>query len=171
MKQKVNYKVISLIAALFTVLAFSTANYVITNETALEVINTNNPILINVIKFGLNYEKAYGVNTSILFFFIAYFYVQISKRDKEVDKRMNYITFVGGFIFAFFMVFGNSFLYQNNYDLISKGKFQLFISVINYIGYVFLFKNLFVFLILKTKDKRNQLRDDEIKKQKKQSIL
>ena len=65
-----NKKIVCIILALFTVLAFSTANQPITREEALEVINTGSTLIINIVKFGLNYEKAYGVkledNTALL---------------------------------------------------------------------------------------------------------
>lgn len=50
------------------------------------------------------------------------------------------------------MLFGNSFINLNNWDLIFKGKFQMFISIINYIGYVIVFKYLLIFLISTIKD-------------------
>lgn len=159
---KINQKVICVIAALFTVLAFSTATQPITHEEALEVIQTGSSFTIFIVKLGLNYENAYGVNSGIIFIVLAYFYYQISKKVDKEDKRLHKVTLVGGFIFAIFMVFGNSFIHMNNWDLIFKGKFQMFISCINYIGYVSLFKYLFTFLIttikeaLKREDKQKE---------------
>lgn len=167
MKLKINPKIICITLALFTVLAFSTANYRITDEAALEVISTNNPIIMNIVKLGLNYEKAYGVNSCILFFLVTYFYRQISKMQDKTDKRMNAITLIGGLIFAFCMVFGNSFLHGNDWNLIFEGKFQMFISLINYIGYVVLFRNLLRFLLIKIKRENNKLVTNSEKKHNK----
>lgn len=152
MPLKVNQKVICMIAALFTILAFSTANQPITNEAALEVIYTDSTLIMNIVKFGLNYEKAYGVNNSIIYFLLAYFYYQMTKKTNQQDKQLKRVTFWGSLIFAFFMVFGNSFMNLNNWDLIFKSKFQMFISIINYIGYVILFKTLLTFLIMRIKN-------------------
>lgn len=152
MQLKRKQKIFCVIAALFTVLAFTTANQVITDEAALEVMNTDSTFTIFLVKFALNYEKAYGVNSSIIFILFIYFYAQMGKKKDYHKKRLHKITLVGGLIFGLFMVFGNSFLHTNSWDLIFGGKFQLFISTINYIGYVLLFKHLLAFLIIKMKD-------------------
>ena len=83
MQSKVNKKIICVIAALFTILAFTTANQPVTHEEALEVLNTGSSFTIFMIKFGLNYEKAYGVNSSIIFFLLANFYYQMSKKNDK----------------------------------------------------------------------------------------
>lgn len=152
-------KIICIIAALFTVLAFSTATQPITHEEALEVLQTGSSFTIFIVKLGLNYENAYGVNSGIIFILLAYFYNQISRKEEQEDKRLHKVTLIGGLIFAVFMVFGNSFIHMNNWDLIFKGKFQMFISCINYIGYMFLFKYLFTFLFITIKE--NLKRDDQ----------
>lgn len=152
MTLKRNQKMMCMIAALFTVLAFSTAKQPITREEALEVINTGSTLIINIVRFGLNYEKAYGVNSAIIFFLLAYFYYQVSKKVDKQDKRLNRVTLCGSLIFAFFMVFGNSFINLNNWDLVFKSKFQMLISMINYIGYVILFKTLLTSFIMGIKD-------------------
>lgn len=151
MKQKTKQKIFCILAALFTILAFTTASQPITKEEALEVMNTDSSFTIFLVRFGLNYEKAYGVNSAIVFFLFAYFYDQMSKKHVHKDKVLKKVTLIGGLIFATFMVFGNSFIHLNNWDLIFKGKFQIFISVINYIGYVVLFQQLLTFLMLQIK--------------------
>lgn len=166
MKQNNRKILICMLAALFTVLAFTTSNQLITDEVALEVFYTENFFTINIIKFGLNYEKAYGVNSSIIFLLLVYFYYQVSKKRDNQDKRLNRITFFGGLIFAIFMVFGNSFIHHNNWDLVFKGKFQLFISIINYIGYVALFKYLLTFLMMLIKENVNKQEKQEEKGKK-----
>lgn len=161
-------KVICVVYALFTVLAFSTANEMITDEAVLTVLNTNDFFVRNLIKFGLNYEKAYGVNASIIFLLVAYFYYHVGKENKHFDKRLEIATCMGGLIFGFFMVFGNSFLYLNNWDLVYGNNFQLFISLINYMGYFLLFKYILTFLIvfLKGKPRQNKRRANHSKKYK-----
>lgn len=154
LKMKINRNVvICIIAAFFTVLAFSTATQPITHEEALEVIQTGSSFTIFIVKLGLNYENAYGANNAIIFILLAYFYYHIGKKEDKKDKRLPKVTLMGGLIFAVFMVFGNSFIHMNNWDLIFKSNFQMFISCINYIGYVFLFKYLFTFLITTIKEK------------------
>lgn len=149
-------KVICMICAFLTVLAFSTANEIITDEAALAIIDTNDSFIINTVKFGLNYEKAYGINSAILFLLVAYFYYHIRKENNELDQRLEIAVCMGGLLFGFFMVFGNSFLHFNNWDLIFDNPFQVFISMINYIGYFFLFQYILTFLILFIKNKLNK---------------
>ena len=160
-----------MVAAFFTILAFSTASQIMTNEAALAVIDTDNTVIINIVKLGLNYEKAYGVNSGILLFLLAYFYHQVSKKKENLaDRRLNRITCIGGFIFSFFMVFGNSFFYLNSWDLIFYGKFQMFISVINFIGYFWLFQNILTFLLLSLKGKKKG-QEETIDKEKKDKFF
>ena len=72
MKQKTKQKIFCILAALFTILAFTTASQPITKEEALEVMNTDSSFTIFLVRFGLNYEKAYGVNSAIVFFLFAF---------------------------------------------------------------------------------------------------
>lgn len=168
MLQKVNKKIICIIAAFFTVLAICTANQIITDEMARSVIDTNHTIIIPIVKLGLNYEKAYGINSAILLFVLSYFYYQVSQRKGNLeDKRLSQITLVGGVIFAFFMVFGNSFFHLNSWDLIFYGKFQMLISAINFIGYVCLFQNILLFLLLKLKNKTEEPQKENKEKENK----
>ncbi len=150
---KIMKKVICVIYAFFTLLAFSTANEIITDEAALAIADTNDFFTIHIVKFGLNYEKAYGVNSAILFLLVAYFYYHIKKEKNSSDQRLEIVTGIGGLIFGFFMVFGNSFLHLDNWDLVYGNPFQLFISTINYIGYFLLFKYILTFFMIRVKNK------------------
>ncbi len=102
MQRKINPKIFCLMAAFLTVLSFSSANQVITNEVALASDQTQDFYSINVVKFGLNYKNAFGVNASILLFLVTYFYCQVNKRNNDVDKRLRRITFCRSIAFCFF---------------------------------------------------------------------
>lgn len=102
MKQNNRKILICILAALFTVLAFTTSNQLITNESALQVIHTDNSVIISIVKFGLNYQKAYGVNSSILLFLLAYFYNQMNRKMEQQDKRLNRVAFCRWTNFCYF---------------------------------------------------------------------
>ena len=155
MKKRFNiykYRIIYFIEAFFTALAFSSANRIITNEEAISIAVYNNPICINLAKFSINYLNGYGVNISIIFLLVFFFFYQIFRKYENLgEKRLQITSSITALLFATFMTIGNSFLY--NIDIFIS-KFQIFITMINFIGYFFLFKNIFIFLIsvLKTKE-------------------
>ena len=160
MKSKSNKLFIYIIESFFTALAFSTANRLITPQEVLAITDSSNFFAINFAKLQLNYLSGYGVNSSIIFILLTYFYYNINKNKIVTDKRLDIIALITGFLFATFMTIGNRFLYNVS---ITDSNFQILITLINYIGYFFLFKNLFVFLI---NILRNNLKETKLKKNK-----
>ncbi len=155
------YKLICFIEAFFSALAFSTANRIITNEEALSIAYDNNPISINLAKLSINYINGYGVNISIIFLLIFFFFYQVFKKCEILeDKRLQIISIISALLFSTFMTIGNMFLY--NVDVFIN-KFQVFITLINFIGYFFLFKNIFIFLVLLVKSEQVTSEEDNKK--------
>lgn len=138
------YKLICFVEAFFSALAFLAANRIITNEEALATAYSNNPISINLAKLSINYINGYGVNSSIIFLLTLFFFYQVFKQCENLrDKRLQITSTISALLFSTFMTIGNMFLY--NVDVFIN-KFQVFITLINFIGYFFLFKNIFIFL-------------------------
>ncbi len=150
MKLKINPKLIYIIEAFFTALAFSSATKVITPEEISALTQSSNSITYALAKLQLNYLNGYGVNISIIFLVMAYFFYKVNDNSNKKDKRLNVISVIAGIIFATCMIIGNRFLYDISMTIDTT---QILITVINFIGYFFLFKNIFVFIINSLKNK------------------
>ena len=151
MKQKISNYLIYFVEAFLTTLAFCSANRIITPEEVSAITSSNNPLILNITKFQLNYLDGYGVKSAIIFIVIAFFFYQINKSRDKSDKRLTIISFLGGALFTIFMTIGNRFLYDVS---ITNSYFQIFVTVINSIGYFFVFENLIKFFIISLSNKK-----------------
>lgn len=146
MKTRKNFLLfICLIQALFTTLAFCSANRIITPEEVAMTTTSNNFFILNFTKFQLNYQSGYGVTPSLIFIVLAYFFYNINKKRDNNDKRLLVISYIGGALLTIFMTIGNRFIYDIS---ITDSIFQILVTIINGIGYFFIFENLFKFFII-----------------------
>ena len=140
---------ICLIQALFTTLAFCSANKIISPEEVAMTTTSNNFFILNFTKFQLNYQSGYGVTPSLIFIVLAYFFYNINKKRDNNDKRLLVISYIGGALLTIFMTIGNRFIYDIS---ITDSIFQILVTIINGIGYFFIFENLFKLFIISLND-------------------
>ena len=159
MKKYINLFLKSLVSTM----SFYTANYVISHEQAIEGLKSINFFTYNFHRAEINYASAYGLNASIFFVLLLFFYNQTGENIKNTNKKANIISTIFGILFSIIITIGHSFINTNSFDLIFYNLFQFVISVINLIGYYFLFKSLFLNLIEFTNRKQHNI---EIKKYK-----
>ena len=149
---KYRRKIIAFLQAIFTVLAFSTADYVITSDMVYDISENANFLMVNLAKLKLNYANAFGIESAVFCGTLGLFYYYVSEKHMEegLQSRLQkiYVNVFSG-IFTFFMVFGYSYIKLDSWDLILSGKFQILISLINSIGFFCLWKNILDFLVIK----------------------
>ena len=150
MKTRKNFLLsLCFIQALITTLAFSTSNRIIPPEEVAITTTSDNFFILNFTRFQLNYQNGYGVIPSIIFIVLAYFFYNINKRRDTNDKRLLVISYIFGALLALFMTIGNRFIYDIK---ITDSPFQIFVTLLNGIGYFFTFENLFKFFIISLND-------------------
>lgn len=132
---------ISIMQSFLTLLAFCSSTTAITHEQALALANSTNAFSLFFAKLQLNYTTSYGVNSSIVFLLLCYFFYRINSEEK--NKRLTIYSSIGALIFTTFTIIGNRFLYNIN---IFMSKSQVLITIINAFGYFFMFKNMLIFL-------------------------
>lgn len=151
MKIKLNKIWFYAIQAFFTALTFSSANRLITLDEVKTITDSTSSIIIDLVKLQLNYSNGYGVHMTIVFLLLLFFFYHVNKDKKTPDKRLFVLSTLFGLLFATFMMIGNRFMYEINFFI---SIIQTFITLINFIGYFFLFKNVFIYLVTVLKKER-----------------
>ncbi len=88
--------------------------------------------------------------------------------NKIKPRKLHYTKIILCLLFSFFMVFGNSFMKTNSWDLVLGNWIMVLISVLAFLGYYVLFKNLFYILDSYMEKK---IKDKEIKSKRFGKIL
>lgn len=138
-------KIIIILLALFATITFSLKLDIVNNSDISEITNSTNYFVKILLKFNYSIEKdifksllLFGL--LIMFFKKAFFRKDIEKQGKSVFK------IILSLLFAFFMVFGYSYYKINSWDMIFANTFQLFKSIIIFIGYYIVFRAIINYL-------------------------
>ena len=104
-------------------------------------INTNGTANQVLCKLAINYSACYSVLGLLLFGILAFLYYYLSGKEKDFSARNRRISIIGGGLYAFLLLCGESINQYGTLDLIFYNKLQLLITICNFVGYAFLFYN------------------------------
>lgn len=143
---------LSCLASLFTTLAFFSSNTVVSYESAVEWLNLNywnqinisninfdlnHAVYIAITRFMLNYENVYGIFPAIFFVLCTFAYCKCVGMSQ--NKKVKIISFIGAFLYTSFTIIGRSFLADNSLSPIIDDEFQIFVTLINAVGFFIAF--------------------------------
>ena len=104
-------------------------------------INTNGIANQVLCKLAINYSACYSVLGLLLFGILAFLYYYLSGKEKDFSAWNRRIGIIGGGLYAFLLLCGESINQYGTLDLIFYNKLQLLITICNFVGYAFLFYN------------------------------
>ena len=147
MNKKLTKKIILVIIAFITTLAiYGSSEVVCLNPSMLNLVNNYNSISLFFKRFEFAFKDAFGIIPLCVFLVIVYFYNSVQSKDKS--KRVFYFSLSLAVLLSIVLLVCQSFMLYYGLSLIVNDGFQLFISIIKFIGFTALFYHLIVLLFL-----------------------
>ena len=140
------YKILLIVVeTILATLALFAANRTVLMEEVSSVpfsdgLNTMGMILA---KLQINYQEAGSVSAAIVGLVLLYFNYKTLRQ--KYNRRLRLCSDISGVIFASCMLMGGYFLYGIT---VFSDVAQIMITVINFLGFFFIFKNLTLFIIV-----------------------
>ena len=146
MKRKKLKNFIDVILAFITTLSiFEVNEIVVLNPTIINFINNIRPLGLFFKKIEFSFEDAFGIIPFFIFIVLIYFYSTV----RNSNKRTILFSIVLGAFLTTVLVIGQSFMLYYGTALITYDSFQLFISLVRFVGYFALIYHLLVLLFSK----------------------
>ena len=154
-------KIIIILLSLFVTIALSLKLDIVNNSDISEITQNTNYFVKILLKFNYSINKDI-FKSFLIFLLLVMFFKKVFFRNDIEKQGKQVFKVILSMLFAFFMVFGYSFMKINSWNMIFKNTFQLFKATIIFVGYYILFKAIinYVFDILFNKIQKQEIKQN-----------